>query len=190
MSHTKKGKIIVFSAPSGAGKTTIARQVMEHVPNLHFSVSATTRHPRPNEVNGRDYFFLSRDEFLAKVEKNEFVEWEEVFGNYYGTLYSHIEDMMTSGQNVILDIDVKGGLNISSKYGSDALTIFISPPDLETLIDRLKNRATESDETLSKRLERVPMEMDMGKHFQVQIINHDLRIATEEAKQAIEEFIK
>lgn len=186
----KKGKLIVLSAPSGAGKTTIARAVLARIDNLRFSISATTRNPRPNEKDGVDYFFLTKEVFQEKVKKEEFVEWEEVYGQYYGTLYSHIDDMLGHGKNIILDIDVKGGLNIQKKFGSDVLTIFIMPPDLETLKERLKSRKTESEELIKLRLERVPMEMEIGKQFQHVVVNDVLERSTKEVYDLIHNFIE
>lgn len=187
---TKKGKLIVLSAPSGAGKTTIARAILEKFDNLRFSISATTRNPRPNEKQAHDYFFLTKEDFTRRVANNEFVEWEEVYGQYYGTLWSHINEMLDSGKNIILDIDVKGGLNIQKKFGHDVLTIFIMPPDLNTLKERLKSRKTESDDLIKLRLERVPMEMEVGKEFQHVVVNDDLQKAIAEVLQLITDFIK
>lgn len=186
----KRGKLIVLSAPSGAGKTTIARDVLSRIDNLRFSISATTRQPRPNEKDGYDYFFMTKDVFLQKVQNNEFVEWEEVYGQYYGTLYSHIDDMLGQGKNIILDIDVKGGLNMQKKFGSDVLTIFIMPPSLDALKERLKSRKTESEELIKLRLERVPMEMDFGKQFQHVVVNDQLEIAKQEVYDLIHDFIE
>lgn len=186
----KPGKVIVFCAPSGAGKTTIARALQQQVPNLHFSVSATTRSPRQNETDGVDYFFISKRDFILKVEKDEFIEWEEVFGNYYGTLVSHVHDMMTQGKNVILDIDVKGGLNIKKIFGDQALTLFILPPDVEALEERLKSRKSENEETLKLRLARVPMEMELGKQFDARVVNDDLTKAIDQVRSLVTEFIE
>jgi len=187
---TKPGKVIVFCAPSGAGKTTIARALQQLVDNLHFSVSATTRQPRQNETDGVDYFFISKHDFILKVEKDEFIEWEEVFGNYYGTLVSHVHEMMEQGKNVILDIDVKGGLNIKKIFGDQSLTLFILPPDVHALEERLKSRKSENEETLKLRLARVPMEMELGKQFDAQVVNDDLKKAIDQVSALVTEFLK
>lgn len=184
------GKIVVFCAPSGAGKTTIARAVQKAIPSLHFSVSATTRSARPMEADGVDYFFLTRDQFMKRVSDQEFIEWEEVFGNLYGTLLSHVRDMIDQGMHVILDIDVKGGLNIKKQFQHRALTIFIEPPDLEVLIARLKARNTESEESLRRRLDRVPMEMELGKQFDVRVVNDQLETAIADCTRIISQFLE
>lgn len=184
------GKIVVFCAPSGAGKTTIARAVQKAIPSLHFSVSATTRPSRPMEADGVDYFFLSRDQFMARVANQEFIEWEEVFGNLYGTLLSHVHDMMNKGMHVILDIDVKGGLNIKKQFQKKALTVFIEPPDMEVLKSRLRSRNTESEESLRRRLDRVPMEMELGKQFDVRIVNDHLETAIADCTRIINQFLE
>lgn len=186
---TRKGKVIVFCAPSGAGKTTLARALQKQIENLHFSVSATTRLPRQNEKDGVDYFFLSKTDFIERVENGEFIEWEEVFGNYYGTLQAHIEEMMNLGKNVVLDIDVKGGLNIKQIFGNEALTLFILPPDITSLESRLRGRQSESEETLKLRLARVPMELELGKQFDASIVNDDLETAVGKLRQIVTEFL-
>lgn len=179
-----RGKLIVISAPSGAGKTTIARAILERNPSLGFSVSATTRAKRASEVEGRDYFFLSREEFLRAVEAGEFVEWEEIYGNYYGTLKREVDRALESGRHIIFDIDVKGGLSIKKRY-PEALLIFIRPPDIEVLRERLRNRRTEDETTFARRLERVPMELAMGDAFDVQVVNDDLDRAIGEVQESV-----
>ena len=182
------GKLIVISAPSGSGKTTIAKEIMRRNPLLGFSVSATTRAKRAEEVNGRDYFFLTKGEFAKKVESGEFVEWEEFYGNRYGTLKAEIDRLLRNGQNILFDLDVKGGLSIKKQY-PQALLIFIRPPSIETLRERLLNRRTEDDVTLATRLERVPMELDLGNMFDHQVVNDDLERATQKVQSLIEQYI-
>ncbi len=179
-----RGKLIVISAPSGAGKTTIARAILERNPSLGFSVSATTRAKRASEVEGRDYFFLTREEFLRAVEAGEFVEWEEIYGNYYGTLKREVDRALESGRHIIFDIDVKGGLSVKKRY-PEALLIFIRPPDIEVLRERLRNRRTEDETTFARRLERVPMELAMGDAFDVQVVNDDLDRAIGEVQESV-----
>jgi len=182
------GKLIVISAPSGSGKTTIAKEIMRRNPLLGFSVSATTRAKRAEEINGRDYFFLTKGEFAKKVESGEFVEWEEFYGNRYGTLKAEIDRLLRKGQNILFDLDVKGGLSIKKQY-PQALLIFIRPPSIETLRERLLNRRTEDDVTLATRLERVPMELDLGNMFDHQVVNDDLERATQKVQSLIEQYI-
>lgn len=167
------GKLIVLSAPSGAGKTTIAREIMRLNPVLVFSVSATTRPRREAEKEGRDYYFLSREEFRARVAAGAFVEWEEVYGNYYGTLKAEIDGVLRRGDSVLFDVDVKGGLSIKKQYPA-ALLVFIRPPSVAILLERLRNRHTEDEQTIGLRMERVPMEMEHGKAFDHEVVNDDL----------------
>ncbi len=169
-------KIIVISAPSGAGKTTIVRSVLKKIPKIVFSISATTRAKRDYEVDGVDYFFLTEDEFKEKIEKNEFVEWETFYGYYYGTLKSFIDSEMKKGNSVLLEVDVKGAMKIKEVY-PDAVSIFILPPSIEELKNRLINRKTETEEDLLKRFERAKMEIEFQTHFQYKVINDDLEDA-------------
>jgi guanylate kinase len=182
------GKLVVISAPSGAGKTTIARALLERCSSLSFSVSATTRPRRPAEIDGRDYFFLSRPEFERRVEAGEFVEWEEIYGNYYGTLKAEILRAGAEGRNLLFDVDVKGGLSIKRHY-PHALLIFIRPPSLEALRRRLENRNTEDARTLEQRMERVAMEMDRGRAYDHTCINDDLPRAVAEVEQIVEPYL-
>lgn len=185
-----KGKLIIFSAPSGAGKTTIVRHLLEKNLNLGFSVSATTRVPRHNEVNGTDYHFLSVDEFKLKIENDEFLEWEEVYKDvYYGTLKSEVEEKRNCGQNVIFDVDVVGGLNIKKFYGHESLAIFVQPPSVEELLTRLKNRSTETEEKIQMRIAKAEHELSFSSQFDVLITNNDLQHACREAEEIIREFI-
>jgi len=173
-----RGKLIVISAPSGCGKTTIAKAIMQKYPAMLFSVSATTRKKREGEVNGRDYFFLTKEEFEERIRRGELVEYEkypnETHGNYYGTLKSEVDRALNNGRVMLFDVDVKGALSIKKKYGSDAVLIFITAPSFEILENRLLNRKTEDAETVKRRLERVPMEMDKGKEFDYTVVNDDL----------------
>lgn len=185
------GKLIIFSAPSGAGKTSIVRQLMQDMPNLAFSVSACTREQRPGEINGKDYYFLTIDEFKQKIANNEFVEWEEVYANgFYGTLRSEIENIRNSGKHVLFDVDVEGGLNLKKIYGSDALAIFVQPPSVDVLEARLRGRGTESEESLKKRLDKAIKELDYYPKFDVVILNDVLAEAVAEARQKIDTFIQ
>jgi len=171
-----RGKLIVISAPSGSGKTTIARAIMEKYPSIVFSVSATTRPIRKGERDGKDYFFLKKEDFESKVQQGELVEWEEIYGNYYGTLKSEVDAALSRGKIMLFDVDVKGGLSIKKHY-PEALLIFIKTPDVETLKHRLTNRKTEDEGTLKRRMERVPMELELGEQFDFQVVNDDLQTA-------------
>jgi guanylate kinase len=171
-------KIFVVSAPSGAGKTTIVRSVLKKIPEIVFSISATTRKKRNHETDGVDYFFLTEDEFKKKIEAGQFVEWEKFYDYYYGTLKSSIDDTIAEGKSVLLEVDVKGAMNIKKVY-PQAVMIFIAPPGLEELKNRLIKRQTESDEDLQKRLERAEMEMDFKDKFDYVIVNDHLDTAKE-----------
>ena len=179
------GKLIVISAPSGSGKTTIAKEIMKRNPVLGFSVSATTRTKRADEVEGKDYFFLTQDQFKKKVETGEFVEWEKFYGNCYGTLKAEVDRLLKSGQHLLFDLDVKGGLSIKKQY-PEALLIFIRPPGIEVLKQRLIGRKTEDEATLKTRLNRVPMEMELGNKFDHQVVNDDLTKAIDEVQELID----
>ena len=180
-----RGRLIVVSAPSGAGKTTIVQALLTKYPSMLFSVSATTRPKRETEVDGNDYFFLARPEFERRIAAGELIEWEEIYGNLYGTLKSEIEKALTSGKTMLFDIDVKGGLSIKRKYGDDALLIFIKPPSIEILRDRLLRRKTEDESTFKRRMERVAMELAMAPQFDFQVVNDDLPTAIAEADRIV-----
>ncbi|MDH3251162.1 MAG: guanylate kinase [Ignavibacteria bacterium] len=182
------GKLIVISAPSGAGKTTIAGEILKRVPVLSFSVSATTRAQRAGEVEGRDYFFLSPDQFTRGVEGGAFVEWEELFGNRYGTPKAEIDRAMLNGEHLLFDIDVKGALAIKRQYPA-ALLIFILPPDMEVLKQRLSRRKTEDTAALQRRLDRVPMELEQRKAFDRIVVNDALDKAVDEVEQIIQHHL-
>ena len=179
-SSTKR--LIVLSAPSGAGKTTIARRLLERHPGWSFSISATTRPQRPLEVDGHDYHFLAPDEFRRRIEAGDLVEWEEIYGNLYGTLQSEIEKLLGGDPDsrVIFDVDVNGALAIRRAFPADAYLIFIAPPSFQELERRLKDRSTESEEVIARRIERSAMEMEMQPRFDVVVVNDDLDRAVEE----------
>lgn len=185
-------KLLIFSAPSGAGKTTIVRHLLNTFPEyIEFSVSATSRAPRPAEVNGRDYYFLSKDEFLQKIHRGEFVEWEEVYkGTYYGTLRSEIDRIFQKGKAVIFDIDVVGGLNLKNQFGANALAVFVKPPSLEALKERLQQRNTETPEKLRQRLSKAEKEMQYAGLFDVCLENSDLQSAFSKAEQLVKNFLQ
>jgi guanylate kinase len=184
------GKAIIFSAPSGSGKTTLVKHLLDTNPDLGFSISAATRDKRGrSEQNGKDYYFLTPEEFRAKIEKDEFVEWEEVYaGNFYGTLKSEIERIWSEGKNVIFDVDVKGGLNLKKYFGDKALAIFVKVPSIEVLKQRLNDRGTESEESLSRRLFKAQFEMGFQDKFDVVLVNEDLEKSKVEAQKLYDEF--
>jgi guanylate kinase len=184
-----RGKLVVISAPSGAGKTTIARAMLAAHPSLEFSVSATTRPMRAGEEEGRDYFFLSRDAFQRKMDAGEFVEWEEIYGNFYGTLQQEVERALGAGRHILFDVDVKGGLSIKRRY-PEALLIFIRPPSVEVLMERLRHRHTEDEATLARRLARVPMELELGRAFEHQVVNDELPRAVAEVKKIVDQYLQ
>ena len=189
---SKEGKIIIFSAPSGTGKSTIIKRLMpDEELALSFSVSATSRAPRAGEENGRDYYFITPEEFRRHVEAGDFVEWEEVYnGTCYGTLRSEIERIIGEGRNVVLDIDVMGGLNIKRMYGPRALALFIEPPSVEALGERLRGRATDSEEVIEKRLAKAEYELSFAPQYDVTIVNDDLDAAVTAVRNTILNFIK
>lgn len=184
------GKLIIFSAPSGSGKTTIVKRLMEMVEGLEFSVSATSRPPRGVEQHGRDYYFLSAEEFDAKVAENAFVEWEEVYaGTKYGTLRSELERIWAKGNTILFDVDVKGGVRLKSIFGDQALSIFVMPPSVEELRNRLVGRATDSPEKIEQRIAKAGEELGYADRFDRVVVNDDLELAVEQVRRAVEEFI-
>lgn len=184
------GKLIIVTAPSGAGKTTIVRHLLTSEPNLAFSVSATTRPRRDYEVDGRDYHFISLHDFRHKVETNAFVEWEEVYpGKCYGTLKSEVERMWADGKDIIFDVDVKGALNLKNQYPDRTLSVFICPPSIDILAERLLKRGTETPETLAIRLDRVRYELTFAQRFDAVIVNDVLETALEEASALVHNFL-
>lgn len=187
-----KGRLLIFSAPSGSGKSTIVQWLMKEHPelNMHFSISCTTRAPRGTEKNGVEYFFISPAEFKEKIAQDAFVEYEEVYTDkYYGTLKSQVTEMTENGQNVVFDIDVKGGCNIKRQYGSKALSIFIQPPSIEELRRRLEGRATDTQEVIEQRLSKASYELTFADKFDVVIVNDDLEKAKADTLNAINEFL-
>ncbi|MBU3741349.1 MAG: guanylate kinase [Candidatus Kapabacteria bacterium] len=177
--------LIVLSAPSGAGKTTVAKHLLATFPILTFSVSATTRPMRPGEVNGKDYVFLSRDEFRRRIETDDLIEYEEIFGNYYGTLRSMVQESIARGQFVVFDVDVKGALSLQRAFPDDTLLMFVAPPDMQTLETRLRSRKTESEEQLAMRLARAEMEMGHRDDFDVVLVNRDLAQTLDRAEAIV-----
>lgn len=186
-----KGKLIVFSAPSGSGKTTIVRHLLglEDL-NLEFSISATSREPRGQEIHGTDYYFISLDQFKKHIKAEDFLEWEEVYrDNFYGTLKSEIERIWSQGKNVIFDIDVAGGLRIKRRYPEETLAVFVKPPSIDELKIRLKKRSTESDDKINMRIAKASVEMATAPQFDKIIKNYDLDIAKQEAYELVKDFI-
>jgi guanylate kinase len=184
------GKLIVISAPSGSGKTTIVKEILNSGLNIEFSVSACSRAPRAGENHGKDYYFLTVDDFRKKIDLNEFVEWEEVYpGNYYGTLKSELQHIWEKGNHVIFDVDVVGGLNIKKQFADQCLAIFIRPPSIAELEKRLKGRATDSDETIKKRVEKAEYELTFAKQFDVIVVNDVLEEAVVKTRGEIITFL-
>jgi len=186
------GKALIFSAPSGSGKTTIVKYLLQNNPDLGFSISASTRDKRGRiEQNGKDYYFLTPVEFKKKIDQDEFIEWEEVYeGNFYGTLKAEINRIWGEGKNVIFDVDVKGGINLKKYFGDKALAVFVKVPTLDLLKERLKSRETESAESLSRRLFKAQFEMTFQDRFDAVLINEDLQTSQREAQRLYDEFKK
>ncbi len=186
------GKLIIFSAPSGSGKSTIINYLLEEHPELKlaFSISATSRPPRGKEQHGVEYFFLSPEEFRQRIDKGEFLEYEEVYpGRFYGTLKAQVEKQSEAGQNVLFDVDVKGGVNIKQYYGNRALSLFIQPPSIEELRSRLEKRGTETPEVINDRIARAEFELGFASQFDKVVVNDDLEVAKAETLQIIKDFI-
>jgi len=185
-----KGKLIIFSAPSGSGKSTIINYLMTQGLNMHFSISATSRAPRGTEQNGVEYFFLTPEEFRTKIENDEFLEYEEVYANrFYGTLKAQVEKQLEEGQNVVFDVDVKGGVNIKKFYGERALSVFIQPPSVDELRRRLEGRATDAPEVINDRIARAEYELSFAPQFDTIVVNDNLETAKAEALQKIKDFL-
>jgi guanylate kinase len=185
-----QGKLIIFAAASGAGKTSIVKFLLEQNIPLTFSISATTRPKRNNEKESVDYFFLSKEKFQEKIETGDFLEWEEVYsGNYYGTLKSEVDKLLQKGENVLFDVDVLGALNIKKIYGNQALALFVKPPSIETLMERLMNRGTECEDSLKRRIDKATYELSFEPNFDKTITNTHLKEAQNEAKQIVLDFI-
>lgn len=184
------GKLIIFSAPSGSGKTTIVRRLMEMLGGLEFSVSATSRAPRGVEQHGKDYYFLSAEEFDAKIAEEAFVEWEEVYaGTKYGTLRSEMERIWAKGNTILFDVDVKGGVRLKSIFGDSALSIFVMPPSIEELRNRLVGRATDSPEKIEQRIAKAGEELGYAERFDRVVVNDNLEAAVDEVYRIVTEFI-
>jgi guanylate kinase len=185
-----QGKLIVISAPSGCGKTTIAKAMLAKHPEMLFSVSATTRPIREGEIHGKDYFFLTKADFDERIRIGGLVEWEEIYGNYYGTLKSEIDRALEQNRVMLFDVDVKGALSIRRHFPNNSVLIFIKPPSLDVLKKRLENRKTENKETLKKRLDRVPMELAQGSKFDFQVMNDDLQKAVDDVNAIVQNNIQ
>lgn len=190
--NKKQGKLIVFSAPSGSGKTTIVRHLLGiEALNLEFSISATSREKRDKEINGKDYYFLSTKAFKNKIKNDEFLEWEEVYrDNFYGTLKTEVERIWAQGKNVIFDIDVSGGLRIKRKFPEQTLAVFVKPPSIDELKIRLKKRKTESADKINMRVAKASAELATAPLFDVVVVNDNLENALKEAEQLVSDFIK
>lgn len=186
-----QGRAIIFSAPSGSGKTTIVKHLLATNPNLGFSISACTRDKRGrNEQNGKDYYFLTPEEFKLKIDQEAFVEWEEVYpGNFYGTLKSEIERIWAEGRHVIFDVDVKGGLHLKEFFGDKGLAVFVKVPSLEVLTQRLRDRKTETENALSQRLFKAQFEMKFENRFDITLVNEDLETSLQKAQEMVDVFL-
>ena len=188
MGNTRK--LIIFSAPSGSGKTTIVRELLKRFDCFEFSISATSRQPRGQEQNGIDYYFMSNDAFRSRVERDEFVEWEEVYaGTCYGTLKSEMERIWSNGHVIIFDVDVMGGINLKQLFGDNACSIFIMPPSVEELERRLRGRGTDADEVIAKRIAKAEFELSKATEFDFKVVNDDLQTAVDETAAIITNFL-
>ena len=184
------GKLVIFSAPSGAGKSTLVNYLLPQFPELSFSISATSRSPRGKEENGKDYYFLSSEEFKARVAQDELLEWEEVYaGTYYGTLRSEMERIWTQGKVVVIDIDVVGALNLKKQFGDRALALFVQAPSVEILEQRLRGRGTDSEEKIQQRVAKATIEMARAPEFDKVVVNNDLDTAKAEALAILKDFL-
>lgn len=184
-------KVIIFSAPSGSGKTTVVNHLLSVIPELGFSVSATTRKPRPHEENGREYYFLDESDFKRKIENDEFLEYEEVYsGILYGTLNSEVKRLWEDGKTVIFDVDVAGGVRIKKKFGDNALSIFLRPPSLEVLMERLRKRSTEVEHQLQMRIDKAQYELKFEDQYDIVLINDKLDETLMKAEEIVKNFIQ
>jgi len=183
-------KAVIFSAPSGAGKTTIVKHLLEQIPELSFSISACSRTPRANEIDGKDYYFLAVDEFKKRIDNNQFLEWEEVYPNmFYGTLVEEVERLWSEGKVIIFDVDVKGAIALKRHFKDDGLAVFVAPPSIEVLEERLKSRGTESQDSLNTRVNKSVSEMAYQSEFDVSVVNNTLENALQKAEELVREFI-
>lgn len=190
MSEGRYGKLIIFSAPSGAGKTTIVRCLMERFPRLEFSISATSRKPRSHESHGRDYYFFTQEAFEKAVSEDSFVEWEEVYaGMYYGTLHSELNRIWNEDKDILFDVDVKGGMSLKERFGSRALSVFVMPPSINVLRSRLASRGTESDEEIAKRVAKAEYEIGFARRFDYILVNDNLDEAVNEISWIVSQFL-
>mgnify|MGYP001432458711 FL=1 len=188
--NINEGKVIIFSAPSGAGKTTIVRALLDSLSELSFSISACSRDPRGQEVNGKDYHFIGIEGFKNKIKNNEFVEWEEVYqDHFYGTLNSELIRIWNANKTVVFDVDVKGGMSLKKKFGKKALAIFVMPPSLMVLEERLRNRNTDSEQKIQQRLEKAEQEISLSSGFDVILKNDQLDNAISDAKAIVNQFL-
>lgn len=187
---SKKSKLIVISAPSGTGKTSVIKEILKQFSDkLTFSISATTRKKRSNETNGVEYYFLTEEEFKKKIENDEFIEWEVIYGDYYGTLKSEVQRAFNEGKHILFELDVKGSLKLKKLY-PEAILIFIVPPSIEELEKRLKKRNTETQDSLQKRIERAKMELEQAKYFDYKVENYDLQQAIKETSKIIKKILE
>jgi guanylate kinase len=190
-SRSPEGKLVVFAAPSGAGKTTIVQYLLEQMDQLAFSVSATSRKAREGEVDGKDYYFLTAESFRQKISEGAFLEWEEVYpGMFYGTLFSELDRLWEAGKHIIFDIDVKGALNIKRHFPERTLTVFVKPPNLEVLRERLQKRDTETHTSLQIRLDKATEELSFANQFDSILVNKKLTVALQEARERVEQFLE
>ena len=191
MKNTGNGKLIIFSAPSGAGKTTIVHHILKTFPQIEFSVSACSRAKRNGEVDGKDYYFLTVEEFRNKIQNEEFVEWQEVYkDNYYGTLKREVERIWAKNHVVIFDVDVVGGLNLKNTYGNNALSVFVKAPSIQHLAERLKKRETETPESIARRMAKAEREMAYAEKFDAIVLNDDMNRAFEESEKLVRNFLR
>lgn len=185
------GKLVIFSAPSGSGKTTIVRELLKRFDCFEFSISATSRQPRGKEQHAIDYYFMTNEEFRERVERDEFVEWEEVYaGTCYGTLKSEMERIWSKGKVIIFDVDVMGGINLKRLFGNDACSVFIMPPSMEELERRLRGRGTDAEEVIVKRIAKAEFELSKAPEFDFVVVNDDLQVAVDETAAIITNFLK
>ena len=189
-SNELQGKVVIFSAPSGAGKTTIVKALLATQERLSFSVSACSRAPRGQEIDGKDYHFIGVSGFKSKIHNNEFVEWEEVYkDHFYGTLNTELNLIWRNNKTVVFDVDVVGGVNLKRKFGANALSIFVMPPSIDVLEERLRNRKTDSENRIKQRLSKAAQEIELSEDFDVIIVNDRLEVAISQATKAVNEFL-